>query len=96
MQLTASNVIEFVDVPSEVDSKIHFTFDYPATHTVTSFEIKDLTGKFVKYDATYNSESESVTKVIGGENISYKRFITTGKLQGEGTYKITLSKGLDE
>jgi hypothetical protein len=37
-----------------------------------------------------------VTKVIGGENISYKRFITTGKLQGEGTYKITLSKGLDE
>ena len=96
MQLTASNVIEFVDVPSEVDSKIHFTFDYPATHTVTSFEIKDLTGKFVKYDAVYNSESESVTKVIGGENISYKRFITTGKLQGEGTYKITLSKGLDE
>ena len=96
MQLTASNVIEFVDVPSEVDSKIHFTFDYPATHTVTSFEIKDLTGKFVKYDATYDSESESVTKVIGGENISYKRFITTGKLQGEGTYKITLSKGLDE
>ena len=96
MQLTASNVIEFVDVPSEVDSKIHFTFDYPATHTVTSFEIKDLTGKFVKYDAAYNSESESVTKVIGGENISYKRFITTGKLQGEGTYKIILSKGLDE
>ena len=96
MQLTASNVIEFVDVPSEVDSKIHFTFDYPATYTVTSFEIKDLTGKFVKYDATYNSESESVTKVIGGENISYKRFTTTGKLQGEGTYKITLSKGLDK
>ena len=96
MQLTASNVIEFVDVPSEVDSKKHFTFDYPATHTVTSFEIKDLTGKFVKYDATYDVESENVTKVIGGKNISYKRFITTGKLQGEGTYKITLSKGLDE
>lgn len=96
MQLTASNVIEFVDVPSEVDSKIHFTFDYPATHTVTSFEIKDLTGKFVKYDATYDVDSESVTKVIGGVNISYKRFVTTGKLQGEGTYKITLSKGLDE
>ena len=96
MQLTASNVIEFVDVPSEVDSKIHFTFDYPATHIVTSFEIKDLTGKFVKYDATYDADSETIIKVIGGENISYKRFITTGKLQGEGTYKITLSKGLDE
>lgn len=96
MQLTASNVIEFVNVPSEVDSKIHFTFDYPDTHTVISFEIKDLTGEFVKYDATYDAESESVTKVIGGVNIPYKRFITTGKLQGEGTYKITLSKGLDE
>jgi hypothetical protein len=96
MQLTASNVIEFVNVPSEVDSKIHFTFDYPDTHTVVSFEIKDLTGEFVKYDATYDAESESVTKVIGGVNIPYKRFITTGKLQGEGTYKITLSKGLDK
>ena len=96
MQLTASNVIEFNNVPSEVDSNIHFTFDYPATHTVTSFEIKDLTGKFVKYDATYDAESETIIKDIGGKNISYKRFVTIGKLQGEGTYKITLSKGLDK
>ena len=97
MQLTTSNVIEFVDVPSEVDSKIHFTFDYPATHTVTSFEIKDLKGNFVPYSATYETESdENITKVVGGKDISYKRFTTTGKLQGEGTYKITLSKGLDE
>ena len=96
MQLTASNVIEFNDVPSEVDSNIHFTFDYPATHTVVSFEIKDFTGKFVKYDAPYAADSEKVNKEIAGEKISYKRFVTTGKLQGEGTYKITLSKGLDK
>lgn len=95
MELTTSDNFEF-DVPSEVENRIHFKFDYPATHTVTSFEIKDMTGEFVKYDATYDAESETVIKVIGGENISYKRFITTGKLQGEGTYKITLSKGLDE
>jgi hypothetical protein len=95
MTLTASNVLEF-DVPSEVSRGIHFTFDYPATHTVTSFEIKDLTGKYVKYDATYETESEVITKLVSGKNVSYKRFITTGKLQGEGTYKITLSKGLDE
>ena len=95
MSLTVSDTIEFVNVPSEVANKKHFTFDYPATHSVKSFEIKDLTGNFVKYDATYDAESETVIKVIGGENISYKRFITTGKLQGEGTYKITLSKGLD-
>lgn len=94
MSLTASNIFEF-NVPSEVASGIHFTFDYPATHNVTSFEIKDLTGKFVKYDATYETESETLTKVVGEKNVSYKRFVTTGKLQGEGTYRITLSKGLD-
>lgn len=95
MSLTSSNVFEF-NVPSEVTSGIHFTFDYPSTHTVTSFEIKDLTGKFVKYDATYEDVSKTITKVVCGKNVSYNRFITTGKLQGEGTYKITLSKGLDE
>ena len=97
MPLTASDTFE-IDVPSEVSSEIHFTFDYPATHSVTSFMIKDLTGKFVRYDATYNTESEKVIKDINEneKNVSYKRFVTTGKLQGEGTYKITLSKGLDE
>lgn len=94
MTLTASNTFEF-NVPSEVASKIHFTFDYPATHDVVSFEIKDLTGKFVNYDATYEAESETVNKVVGGKNVLYKRLKTTGKLQGEGVYKITLSKGLD-
>jgi hypothetical protein len=93
--LTASDIFEF-NVPSEVASGIHFTFDYPATHSVTTFEIKDLSGKFVPYSAAYDVESEIVTKVIGGKDVSYKRFMTTGKLQGEGTYKITLSKGLDE
>lgn len=96
MNLTTSDTIEF-DVPSEVASGIHFSFDYPATHSVTSFKIKDLTGNFVDYAATYNVESEIVMKDINEnkKNISYKRMITTGALQGEGTYKITLSKGLD-
>ena len=97
MPLTTSDTIMFEDVPSEVASNIHFTFDYPASHSVTSFEIKDLKGNFVPYSATYETESdENITKVVGGKDISYKRFTTTGKLQGEGTYKITLSKGLDE
>ena len=95
MSLVASKIFE-IDVPSEVSSGIHFTFDYPATHSVTSFEIKDLTGNFVKYDATYEDVSEIITKEVCGNNVSYKRFITTGKLQGKGTYKITLSKRLDE
>lgn len=94
MSLTTGSTFEF-DVPSEVASGIHFTFDYPATHTITSFKIKDLSGNFVDYSATYEAESATVTKVIGGENVSYKRLVTTGALQGVGTYKITLSKGLD-
>ena len=94
MSLTTGSTFEF-DVPSEVASGIHFTFDYPATHNITSFKIKDLSGNFVDYSATYEVEAETITKVIGGENVSYKRVITTGALQGVGTYKITLSKGLD-
>ena len=94
MSLTTSNIFE-LDVPSEVASEKHFTFDYPATHTISSFEIKDLSGNFVEYSATYEAESAIVTKVIGGDDVSYKRLITTGAFQGVGTYKITLSKGLD-
>ena len=94
MPLTTGSTFEF-DVPSEVASGIHFTFDYPATHNITSFKIKDLSGNFVDYSATYEEESETITKVICGENVSYMRLVTTGALQGVGTYKITLSKGLD-
>lgn len=96
MNLTASDTIEF-DVPSEVASGIHFTFDYPATHSVTSFEIWNKFDKvFVNYAATYEKESEIVEKDINGVIYQYKRFVTTGNLQGVGKYKITLSKGLDK
>ena len=94
MTLTSGSTFEF-NVPSEVASGIHFTFDYPATHSVTSFKIKDLIGNFVDYAATYDVESEIITKVICDNNVLYKRMVTTGALKGEGTYKITLSKGLD-
>lgn len=94
MPLTTSSIFE-LDIPSEVASGKHFTFDYPETHTITSFKIKDLSGNFVDYSASYEAESAIVTKVIGGEDVSYKRLVTTGALQGVGTYKITLSKGLD-
>ena len=96
MSLTSSNIIEF-DVPSEVASGIHFTFDYPATHSVTSFEIwNKFDGVFVNYAATYEKEFEIIEKDINGVIYQYKRFVTTGNLQGVGKYKITLSKGLDK
>ena len=96
MALTTSNEIIFNNVPSEVESGIHFTFDYPATHSIISFEATDPFGNFVSYDATYNATSETITKDICGNNVEYKRLVTTGGLQGEGTYKITLSKSLDK
>ena len=96
MPLTTSDSIVFNNVPSEVSSRIHFTFDYPATHSIISFEATDPLGNFVNYDATYDKEYENITKVICGNNIAYKRMVTTGALQGEGTYKITLSKPLNK
>ena len=97
MALTASSVIVFNNVPSENVSKIHFKFDYPATHSIVSFESKSLDGEFYNYDATYEEESnEIITKNICGINVNYKRLQTTGGFQGEGTYKITLSKSLDK
>ena len=94
MSLTTSSVID-INVPSEVATEIHFTFDYPATHSVESFKIKDLKGDYVDYAAAYEKEYETVIKDICGNEVSYKRFVTTGALQGEGIYKITLSRGLD-
>jgi hypothetical protein len=97
MELTTSNTFEF-DVPSEVESGIHFKFDYPATHTVLSFEAKNLDGNYVNYDASHEKESnETITKTICGKSVLYKRLQTTGSsFQGEGKYKITLSKSLDK
>ena len=93
MDLTDSDTIELI-VPSEVASQKHFTFDYPSSHEVISFMVKDVGGNFVDFASAYNKESETITKTINGEVVSYKRFITTGKLQGVSTYKIKLSKPL--
>lgn len=91
MELSDSNTFEF-KVPSEVVSQKHFTFDYPSTHNCISFKIKDLMGNFVDYKSTYEIK-ELNDKVV--ENVKYNRLTTTGNFQGEGTYKITLSKRLD-
>ena len=97
MDLTLDNVFKFINIPSESENSIHFKFDYPVTHTVTSFEIEDLKGNFVKFDGEYNAESEIISKVVSGESVLYKRLQTMGKFLGAGlTYRIILSKGLDE
>ena len=92
MALTTSNVIEF-DVPSEVEYEKYFTFDYPSTHSISNFEIKDLSGNFVPYSANYDVDLESS---VNGVEVSYKRLKTKGAFQGKGIYRITLSMGLDK
>ena len=96
MELTDSNTIVFENAPSEVASKMHFTFDYPSTHDVVSFMIMDVSRNFVDYASPYDKVYETITKVINGEVVSYKRLKTTGNFIGVSTYKIILSKGLDE
>ena len=96
MALTKSNVIEF-DVPSGVLYKKHFIFDYPATHSISSFELQNFAEKYVSYDADYNPEFEIVTKTISGKEVQYKRLATLGEnYKGDGKYRITLSMGLDK
>ena len=95
MDLTDGDTIELI-VPSEVASQKHFTFDYPSSHEVISFMVKDVGGNFVDFASAYDKEYETITKTINGVVVSYKRFITTGKLQGVSTYKIKLSKPLSE
>lgn len=99
MDLTTSDTF-VVDVPSEYASSMHFKFDYPATHSIKSFEVlKDkATGFFVTFDADYESDKTTIIKNVCGKEVLYKRLQTTNdkRYQGEGTYKITLSKGLDE
>jgi len=92
MNPTASDTFE-ISVPSEVEYEIYFSFDYPSTHSLKSFKIKDLTGDFVDYKSTYEIK-ELDDKIVG--DVKYNRLSTTGSFQGEGTYKITLSKRLDE
>lgn len=95
MSLTAGDTIEFVNVPSEVANNKHFTFDYPATHSIKSFDIMDIKGEFVTNNSTYEKELEIPPKIISGVEIPYKRLNTTNNFKGIVTYKITLSKGLD-
>ena len=78
---------------NEVEYEKYFTFDYPSTHSISNFEIKDLSGNFVPYSANYDVDLESS---VNGVEVSYKRLKTKGAFQGKGIYRITLSMGLDK
>lgn len=92
--LTSGKTFTNIALPSEVDNLQHFMFDFPADRTVSSFKVKDLTGAYVPFAATYSTDTE-VTKTINGETLKYKRLQITGAFQGAGTYQIELSKNLN-
>ena len=84
-----------VTVPTEVGSANNFMFDYPKTHTISSFKVKDLQGNWVPFSAYYNATSTTVTKTIQGVEHEYYR-LTTGGGNGNGEYQIVLNKTLNQ
>lgn len=93
--LQTSNVFEFIDTPTEVGSANNFMFDYPATHTVSKFEMKDPSGNWVAFAGSYTSASAPFNKTVQGVERSYKRLTTAGG-NGSMKYRITLNKALDK
>lgn len=100
--VTSSNQVEFTynDIPSEVTNNKHFKFEFPngspsVVRTVSSFKIKDLSGNWIPYAATYTTESAG-NKIIDGVSYPYTRLVTTGSFQGSMSLKITLSKSLNQ
>ena len=94
LSLTTGKQFTFTTTPTEVDSPNNFMFDYPATHTVSSFKIKDLQGNWVDFSSYYNATSKEVTKEIQGNEVKYNR-LTTGGGNGPADYQITLNKNLN-
>lgn len=93
--LQTSSVFEFIDTPTEVGSANNFMFDYPATHTVSKFEMKDPSGNWVAFAGSYTAASEPFNKTVQGVERSYKRLTTAGG-NGSMKYRITLNKSLDK
>lgn len=93
--LQTSNVFEFIDTPTEVGSANNFMFDYPATHTVSKFEMKDPSGNWVAFAGSYTAASAPFNKTVQGVERSYKRLTTAGG-NGSMKYRITLNKALDK
>lgn len=94
--MQTSNVFEFTNTPTEVGSANNFKFDYPASHSVSKFEMKDPSGNWVAFSADYNVDSvANMKKEVQGVQRGYKRLTTAGG-NGSMTYRITLDKTLDQ
>lgn len=94
LTLQSGVTFTFTDVPSENANNQVFMFDFPATHTISSFKIKGPSG-FADFTGSYSSNT-SVSKTIQGNTVNYKRLKTSSPSQGVVTYEIKLNKALNQ
>ena len=97
-QCSLINGKQFTDIemPSEVESKQHFYFDFPADRTISSFKMKDLSQNYIDVNSSSYTTDTEVDKTINGIVMKYKRLQIVGDLQGKMTLQINLSKNLSE
>lgn len=95
MALQKTTSFTFENTPTEVGSANNFMFDYPASHEISKFEMKDPSGNWADFSADYNKKAAEITKTIHGVDHAYYRLTTAGG-NGPMTYRITLNKTLDQ
>lgn len=95
LALQKATSFTFENTPTEVGSANNFMFDYPASHEISKFEMKDPSGNWVDFSADYNKKADEITKTIHGVDRPYYRLSTAGG-NGSMTYRITLNKTLDQ
>lgn len=95
LALQKTTSFTFEGTPTEVGSANNFMFDYPASHEISKFEMKDPSGNWVDFSADYNKKAAEITKTLHGVDRAYYRLSTAGG-NGSMTYRITLNKTLDQ
>lgn len=94
LELQTGATFTITNVPAENVSNQVFMFDFPATHSISSFKIKGSDG-FYDFKGDYTSTT-TLQKTVQGKTVSYKRLKNTNISQGVVTYQITLNKSLDQ
>lgn len=94
--LSKGSSFELSSVPSEIASGNPLMIDYPASKTVSSFQLKDPSGQWATFAGEYNVDSiGEFDKEINGVTYKYKRFATAGGNGAGNTYKITFNSGMN-
>lgn len=94
--LTTGSSFEISDVPSEVAAGRPLMIDYPASKSISSFQLKDPSGKWAAFSGNYDADSiGEFDKVINGITIKYKRFALDGSNGAGNDYKITFNSGMN-